>query len=121
MKKRRIYKSIVNNKFYGITHNINGYAQLSIPFIALAIVIGIISYITLTTLTVWNANKRTFYEKEITVKSTNVVELESKLSSINKNITSNLALARGFIETHKVKYITTKPLTTALRSNETEL
>lgn len=119
--KRKIQKTIRNSKLSPIVRALPNYAQISIPFTTLAIVIGIISYISLTTLAVWNANKRTAYEKEISQKSENVLELESKLSSINKKITPSLALAKGFIENHKVKYVTTKPLTTALRSNETEL
>lgn len=121
MIKRKIHKSINNNRVNLKTRSIDGYAQLSIPFITLIIIVGLISYVILTSIAVWNADKRTSYEKEIAQKSVAVIDLEAKLSSINKNITQELAIARGFIETHKVKYVTTKPLTTALRSNEMEL
>lgn len=118
--KRRIYKKIIN-KTNLTARSITVYTQLAIPFATVGVVIGLILYIFLTSLTVWNANKRTFYEKEVSQKSAKIIDLESKLSSINKNITPNLALSRGFIETHKVKYVNTKPLTTASRSNEMEL
>ena len=121
MMKRKIHKSINIGKANLLAHSIDGYARLSIPFIALIIVIGLISYVFLTSLAVWNASKRTNYEKELTRKAAEVVDLEAKLSSINKNITPSLALARGFIENPKVRYVSTKPLTTASRSNEMEL
>lgn len=119
--KKKIYKSINRVKRNVLTSTLDNYARLSIPFFALIIVFGLISYVTLASLAVWNAQKRTAYEKDISEKSTSVVDLETKLSSINKNITASLALSRGFIETHEVKYVTTKSLTTASRSNETEL
>jgi len=119
--RRKIYKSINDNGGRINAYPIDDYARSSIRFATLAIIIGIISYMILISLSVWNANKRTSYEKEIAQKSALVVELEARLTSIDKGITQNLALARGFIETHNIKYVTTKPPTTALRSNEMAL
>ncbi|HEY9584150.1 MAG TPA: hypothetical protein VJI33_01015 [Candidatus Paceibacterota bacterium] len=118
--KRKTHNSI-SRKAGSLIHSTSGYAQLSIPFLAILIAVGIMSYILLTSLAVWNADKRTSYEKIISQKSKSLVELESKISSINKKITSALATSRGFVETHNVKYIATKPIKTASRSNEMEL
>ena len=99
----------------------SGYAKSAIPFLALLIVGGIISYIILISLAVWNVDKRTNYEKTIAQTSRSLVELELEISSINNKITESFAISRGFIETQNVKYITTKPITTASRLNEIEL
>ena len=121
MSRKKIKRIIKNTGGHPLVKAIPNYAKTSIPFSALIIALGIISYISLASLTVWNANKRTSYEKELQQKTTAVIELESKLSLINKKITRNLAMDRGFIETHSVKYINIQPPTTASRSNETKL
>ena len=119
--KIKLHNSINNKRVRTNAYSLEGYAQISLPLISLLIVFCIISYISLTSLAVWNAHKMTSYEKEINQKSVTIVDLETKLASINKNITQNLAFERGFVETHQIKYVTTKPLTTASRSNEMEL
>lgn len=123
--KRKIYKSIArpSRKIGSATYERRDYLLLAIPALVLLIVACLISYIIMTTMTVFNTSKRASLEKQIAAKSANITDLETKLASIDKNITPVLATLKGFadVNTNSVKYITTKPIRSAMSSNEMEL
>jgi hypothetical protein len=119
--KRKIYKSILSQPTGSVTYREGNYLLSAIPALALLVVVCSISYMVMTTLTVFNTAKRIDYEKQIAVKAASLVELEAKLSSIDKNITPVLAALKGFEEVSNVRYITIKPIKSAMRGNEMEL
>ncbi len=94
--------------------------MLAIPVLAVLVVLLLLSYMVMTTLTVFNTAERANYEKKISLQSASIANLESKLSLINKNITPVLATTKGFQETKSVKYVTVKPIRSAMSGNEME-
>ncbi|MBI2474409.1 MAG: hypothetical protein HYV68_01790 [Candidatus Taylorbacteria bacterium] len=98
------------------------YARISMPFSVLIIALGLIAYVALTSLTVWNTAKRAEAEEILAVRSSLVSDLESKLAAINGNITETLAHIKGFKDSSSIKYLSAKPLSRAdLNANQLEI
>lgn len=89
-----------------------------VPFGSALAGILIVSYILLTSFTVFNTNKRATLETAISQKTEKVTALETELSKLKSAITPKFAEAKGFVEVKNPKYLNTKPITSALRPNE---
>lgn len=121
MMKRTIYKSMPSRRIGAAVYQQQNYFVPAVRALAFLIIALAVSYVAIMTFTVFNTAQRASYEKQISVKTAAIVDLEAKLSTLDKNITPVLATTKGFEEVNTVKYITTKPIRSAMSDNEMEL
>jgi len=93
-------------------------AFVIVPFLALALALVLISYVALGSLAFMNKAKKTELEKRLSVAHDDIINLESQLSTMERNITLKKAKELGFKEVKVVKYFETKPITALLSGNE---
>lgn len=119
---RHKYKNIHNiDAYYKKANHVSGkkFKYLT-SFLVFTIISGCLFYVSMTSAIVLDGAKMADFEKEITKEISEISELESKLASIESQVTLNFALDKGFKEPNTIKYIKTEPITKVWNNNEME-